>query len=910
MFYNALVASQINLTLIGIVGGGKVTVFEPNNGPIAMLSEKLNLCLDTQCSKIEVLTQILLFHLVVGGNYTAAELTDLSKLTAASGMPSDLVTLGDGTIMVEGPAKQIMLVYDYPSHELNALGVHVDICISKSKREATGYTVSALRMRDADKVAKEAAKPKRKVAKGGTMEKTLIYEPSGAAQSDDEGDGAAPTRPSNLQFSSASSKIFPVEKGFFMDYGEDGKMNTNTYFCTVILDMILDIPAHERGYNHRGLNPLHVEDIESAMERSVLEKFDHSKPIYSKPTLILVPLHNKPTVDPITGQSCRAIRVTPEKFRVDQVDRYYWYPLSGQHNVEAARLFIDRRRDLLTDLRVDYWTARPVHFPDEHEDNYQQLSTYENLKDKMAIPPPQRFIVTAIKQTYKDWGCPQVGLGIAVRGPAKDKKNKYEEFAKAALRQTGSSKNWELSQGTWERKWSGILAPYMVLAKATDDVWEKVMKVYDAWERRDLPGRDGILPRRKIDTVGRTSKAGPGSYEEKDRRIAVNWVPRTGGANHFVAVRDPDVHVWKTITTLGRRERIQALTDLISGFVILSPKTSVKAENAGLQGMDVYVDNIKKDRAMLRLFHYFRWEQSHDDPQQRPPWNDEFFKDLCIILKEFESEGLTWEKWAVNRNKYFKNSNYVDRFPKKLGGENVKAVGETEKLAQECPAGFRNFVERIFDKSKQRGCESIRLSGLAKHIHFKKQNCISVFVPFWFKAHGVPNDEGDAADVQRAMKHFECHVAILDLCHPTPLHIWIDDVFRSVYNFLCDLCGEYWSLVCFFPRSWETTFIQRIRDFDNVHLVISAWARRTQHSVKHPNRVGNMPLGEFDRIFVIMYSNDGDYHQNTINVHELDTTLSNDLVKGGASSSTSFEPPRQMRAFNEKFEEKPFAMTK
>ncbi|GBG83077.1 hypothetical protein CBR_g36695 [Chara braunii] len=85
--------------------------------------------------------------------------------------------------------------------------------------------------------------------------------------------------------------------------------------------------------------------------------------------------------------------------------------------------------------------------------------------------------------------------------------------------------------------------------------------------------------------------------------------------------------------------------------------------------------------------------------------------------------------------------------------------------------------------------------------------------------------------------------------------------------------------------------------------------------MKHANRVGNMPLGEHDRIFVIMYSDDGDYHRNTISVHDFDATLSGDLVKGETSSSTSFEPPRRMRqgkerVFSEKFEEKSFAMTK
>ncbi|GBG59673.1 hypothetical protein CBR_g49938 [Chara braunii] len=108
MFSNALMASRINLTLIGIIGGGKVTVFAPNNGAFAMLSPELKQCLDTQSGKIDVLTQIMLFHLAVGGNYTVAELKTISRLTAASGMPIDLMTLGDGTIMVEGTARVVV----------------------------------------------------------------------------------------------------------------------------------------------------------------------------------------------------------------------------------------------------------------------------------------------------------------------------------------------------------------------------------------------------------------------------------------------------------------------------------------------------------------------------------------------------------------------------------------------------------------------------------------------------------------------------------------------------------------------------------------------------------------------------------------------------------------------------------
>ncbi|GBG79787.1 hypothetical protein CBR_g30049 [Chara braunii] len=79
------------------------------------------------------------------------------------------------------------------------------------------------------------------------------------------------------------------------------------------------------------------------------------------------------------------------------------------------------------------------------------------------------------------------------------------------------------------------------------------------------------------------------------------------------------------------------------------------------------------------------------------------------------------------------------------------------------------------------------------------------------------------------------------------------------------LAGDYWTLLCFVPRSCEYTFFKRVTSWEiDIHLFILKWTRQQQTKAKHSYKVVNLPLEDTDRTVVIMYSNDEDYHRNTI----------------------------------------------
>jgi uncharacterized surface protein with fasciclin (FAS1) repeats len=85
-------------------GEGPFTVFAPNNEAFAKIPPAE---LDAILADTELLTQILLWHVVIGESYSSSELLELGSVESAQG--GDLVfTAGaDGTIMINGDAASV-----------------------------------------------------------------------------------------------------------------------------------------------------------------------------------------------------------------------------------------------------------------------------------------------------------------------------------------------------------------------------------------------------------------------------------------------------------------------------------------------------------------------------------------------------------------------------------------------------------------------------------------------------------------------------------------------------------------------------------------------------------------------------------------------------------------------------------
>ncbi|GBG84888.1 hypothetical protein CBR_g39350 [Chara braunii] len=326
--------------------------------------------------------------------------------------------------------------------------------------------------------------------------------------------------------------------------------------------------------------------------------------------------------------------------------------------------------------------------------------------------------------------------------------------------------------------WSDALGPYMTLARASTYVYDAVMNVYAAWERGHLPRRDVVKPATKLGEAGKAQKPGPGYELKGGSRIPLHWIQGTKGRGYLVPVHDPYIRSWKSLSNLGRRERLQLLHDVLGGEVILTPKQSKAAKDAGLHSMESYGEVVKMERAMLRMFHYFVFIL--DAAKKPSDWREPFFMDLAEVFEKYRDHGLTYERW-VDQRQHFKDMQWIKSFPPMLGGDDEKG-------------------ERGFEKTKY----------VAK---------------------------------------------------------WTEAVFEALWRFMETVGGEYWTLVCFIPRSCEMTFLRRVVQWD-IHMSIAKWTRQQQQKVRHPYKVANLPMEDTNRMVVIIYSNDGDYHRNTILLFE------------------------------------------
>ncbi|GBG76094.1 hypothetical protein CBR_g21753 [Chara braunii] len=356
------------------------------------------------------------------------------------------------------------------------------------------------RTREAEEAMKKKRQPRKKAAKGSVMEKTSVF-PLDQSQSDEDAMGKTVTRPPGLQILPPGNSSGHLSKGFFLEFDENGNQRPEMQFITVKLDRILDIPDEEFIYNQRFLDQKFIDDLYKTMiesgEAAIRERTTGAAGVnvcalYEKPVLLLIGLYDTMHTD-ASGTNVRARRVTPDEFDLQSVRKYYWYPLSGQHNVAAVRKCSQERPDIARELRLDFWTARSLYYPDRSMENYCTLSTFQNAKDKWNTPPHQIAIIKNVRKLWQAVGRPK-----AISGSAADVKNKdYREFAAMALRATGSDHLVTLSLQAWSKEWSDFLGPYMVLTRATDDVFDKVQQVYSPWENGQLSGRNGVKPATK-----------------------------------------------------------------------------------------------------------------------------------------------------------------------------------------------------------------------------------------------------------------------------------------------------------------------------------------------------------------------------------------------------------------------------
>ncbi|GBG86498.1 hypothetical protein CBR_g41492 [Chara braunii] len=107
-------------------------------------------------------------------------------------------------------------------------------------------------------------------------------------------------------------KVVHLDAGYFLEWKEGIKKDVT---LSINPERVLELPAWERSYNHRSIDPTHMAYI----LRSMMDAFKKKGKTYEKPILKLAPIAGLPS----PGR--KAVRVTPDKFNVENPNEHWYY---------------------------------------------------------------------------------------------------------------------------------------------------------------------------------------------------------------------------------------------------------------------------------------------------------------------------------------------------------------------------------------------------------------------------------------------------------------------------------------------------------------------------------------------------------------------------------------------------------
>ncbi|GBG69461.1 hypothetical protein CBR_g4156 [Chara braunii] len=145
---------------------------------------------------------------------------------------------------------------------------------------------------------------------------------------------------------------------FWLEYerNDGGEIVEKEFPVKLLIDPknVCDIPFWERYYNHRSLTRETVDDIKAAM----LSQFrDKKGKIWTKNPLVRAPIYK-----PVTHRPEKADRVHKDVFKPEDKNKYYYYPVNGQHTVAAVK---ELKGEPIFDLwKMHSWPAKVVWFSD------------------------------------------------------------------------------------------------------------------------------------------------------------------------------------------------------------------------------------------------------------------------------------------------------------------------------------------------------------------------------------------------------------------------------------------------------------------------------------------------------------------------------------------------------------------
>ncbi|GBG87228.1 hypothetical protein CBR_g45287 [Chara braunii] len=287
-------------------------------------------------------------------------------------------------------------------------------------------------------------------------------------------------------------------------------------------ERILAIPDWEDTYNHRSLDEFLVDTIASAM----IDCYECKDMRYTKSIFVLAPI----VVPPENGEP--AVRVLPADFDNSQSEKYWYYPVCGQHNARAAMKVKDH--PVFEYYNFCKWPFRPIYFPDDEFDGY-----------------------------------------------AHDEVRKWVQFMALAMKKTQYTPLWNLSTEEKKRKeWAEKLRYYLPLAMADDSVFALGEKFYEEWSKGKLLASDGRRWTEKPPTHEEVAKPGLSTMTDSQGLKKHVWYvkvddpslnkgkgkPKKGveEKTFYVQVPETDVHCWKELVDLTDREKKRLFNDVLN----------------------------------------------------------------------------------------------------------------------------------------------------------------------------------------------------------------------------------------------------------------------------------------------------------------------------------------------------------
>ncbi|GBG78317.1 hypothetical protein CBR_g26346 [Chara braunii] len=562
-------------------------------------------------------------------------------------------------------------------------------------------------------------------------------------------------------------------------------------------ERILPIPDWEDAYNHRSLDEFLVDTIASAM----IDCYERKDMRYTKPIFVLAPV-----VAPLEKDK-PVVRVLPGDFDDSHPEKYWYYPVCGQHNARVAMKV--KEHPVFNYYNFCKWPFRPIYFPDDEFDGYAHVSCEDNMKDKKNPPRLQVLSMRDIRNIWKIKGKPRVVLRNASK--KKEEVRKWVQFIALAMKKTPYTPLWNLStEGKKKKKWAEKLQYYLPLAMADDSIFAWGEKFYDEWSRGKLLASNGRRWTEKPPTHDEVAKPGLSTVTDSQGLKKHVW---------YVKVDDPSLKKDKGKAKKGAEEKT---------YYVQVPEPDV---HCGKELVDL-TDREKKRllNGVLNLNVVSRRQ----------------------LLEEFKDKGLDDKLWNESRN-FFTDTAYVNKCPLFLGCQHDNNIKKTVALVnnQHFPAEWKRVILSVITgecAQSKRGPRGI-------------DECINIL---WTKTSALTTLAQFTVDPLRAIDHKEAlgklghqlrsHTCVLDLCGNVDRARWDSGTFASLSEFLGFVCQDYWTLVVFVPCLWNLSFMTSLSAHGATRCYTGKWVRKTASKKTH--QFGNSVWEELDVMHIIFKGDD------------------------------------------------------